>query len=142
MKTRNRDDVPKDGADFGMPASDFEELFDALWDAAVITDLSGRILESNSRAQLWYLYSKSELASRHVYSLIRDADKTLMNTILKNMCNRFILIENCSCVRKDKTSFPAEIAVVLLRRRQNQLAFFIHNVTRRDGEKKTAREKD
>jgi PAS domain S-box-containing protein len=124
-------------AAMGDPGSDFQELLQGVYDAALITDMSGTIVESNVRAVEFLLYSKEELGKLNITSVISGSDESLIPTISQNLKERFILIEQCYCGRKNGSFFPAEIAVnQLLLSGEDFFCFFVRDVTlRREAEK-------
>lgn len=118
---------------------DFQGLFQSVYDAAIIADLEGNIVDVNVRASNFFRYSIDELRAISILQLISGAsDASLIDTIRKNLVDRFILIEACYCVRKDGTFFPAEIAVNEIQfADQNFLCFFVRDVTvRKEAEDK------
>ena len=125
------DQAPPDKSGHGEPASEFEELFCALWDAAVITDSSGCVFDSNSRAEGWFGYSRREFRGLTVADFISGANDSLMRTILANIEETFVFIEECYCLRKDGSIFPAEMAVNRLRLSNDHLIFFVRDITNR-----------
>lgn len=117
------------------PGSDREELhhdlLNSLYDAAVVTDLDGDIVEVNWRAEEFLEFSADELVGANVLDLIVGAGPALVDTLLANLEDqRFTLIQ-AYCQRSDETVFPAEIAVNKLTMGDMRLCFFIRDVTRR-----------
>lgn len=112
---------------------DFQGLFQSVYDAAVIADLEGSIMDANVRASNFFRYSIEELRGLSILQLISGAaEASLIDTIRKNLVDRFILVEACYCVRKDGTFFPAEIAVNEIQfADQNFLCFFVRDITSR-----------
>ncbi|MEI6807159.1 MAG: PAS domain S-box protein [bacterium] len=118
---------------------DFQGLFQSVYDAAMIADLEGNIVDANVRAANFFRNSIDELRSLSILQLISGASEAaLIDTIRKNLVDRFILIEACYCVRKDGTFFPAEIAVNEIQfAEQNYLCFFVRDITwRKETEEK------
>jgi len=116
-------------------SADYERLLQSIYDGVLITDLKGRILDFNDRAVDFFLCPEAELYGRHVIGLISGADESLMDAIRRNLENhRHTLIE-AHCVRRDKTMFPAEIAVNRIDLDgEGQLCFFIRDITVRKKE--------
>ncbi|MEI6969925.1 MAG: PAS domain-containing protein [bacterium] len=118
---------------------DFQGLFQSVYDAAIIADLEGNIVDGNVRASNFFRYSVEEMRTINILQLISGAsDASLIDTIRKNLVDRFILIEACYCVRRDGIFFPAEIAVNEIQfAEQNFLCFFVRDVTmRKEAEEK------
>lgn len=119
-------------------SDDFQELLQGVYDAALITDMNGRIVDGNVRAIQFFLYETDELLKLSVLDIVSGSDESLVTKIRENLVERFVLIEACYCARKDGTFFPAEIAVNQLPLSgQDFLCFFVRDVTlRRQAEEK------
>lgn len=112
--------------------SSYQPLLQSLYDAALITDFTGKITDANARAIDFLQHDRAALCALQVLDIISGADDSLLQTIRENLENeRFTHIE-AYCVRKDASIFPAEIVVNQLRHAtERQLAFFIRDITRR-----------
>lgn len=115
----------------------YRELLQSVYDAVLICDLDGGIVDVNERAIVFLLYSRDKLCSLTVFDIIYGADKSLVKTLLENLENeRFTLIQ-AYCVREDGSFFPAEIAVNKLKLEKLHLCFFLRDITiRRQAEEK------
>lgn len=112
-------------------SSRYQELLQSVYDAALISDLNGRIVDVNVRAIEFLLYDRNELCGLTIFDVVSGADESLLQEIWENLKNeRFTLIETY-CIRKDGTFFPAEIAVNKLRLGEMHLCFFVRNITLR-----------
>jgi two-component system, NtrC family, sensor kinase len=119
--------------------SRYEELLQSVYDAAVITSISGRILEVNGRAVEFLRYERSALCEMGFTDLLDGADETLMRSIADTLeQERFALLQ-AYCRRRDGTSFPAEIAVSRLSADRVRLCFFIRDVSVRRQTEETLR---
>ena len=111
---------------------DFDELLHSIYDAAIITDMTGKIVNANARSTKFFGYTREQLMNATVMDLISGADQTIIDTIRQNLVARFVLIEACYCTRSDESFFPAEIAVnQLTLSHQDFLCFFIRDITLR-----------
>jgi len=110
----------------------FHGLLQNLYDAALITDLNGNIINVNVRALDFLLYDQAELRRLRIFNIISGADESLLQTILQNLGGqRFTNIEGY-CIRKDGSIFPTEIVANRLQYgREYQLCFFVRDITRR-----------
>ena len=109
---------------------EYQNLLQSVYDAVVIANSKGRILDHNTRALDFFRVNDNKLLGARVIDLISGADGTLLSAILKNLeDHRYTLIEG-HCVRSDKSTFPAEIAVNKIDLPEGkQLSFFIRDVT-------------
>jgi len=109
--------------------SRYEDLLQSVYDAAVITSISGRILEVNGRAVEFLRHERAALCEMTFTDLLDGADETLMKSIADTLeQERFALLQ-AYCRRRDGTSFPAEIAVSRLSADKVRLCFFIRDVS-------------
>lgn len=107
----------------------YGELLNSVYDAALITDLTGRVVDCNPRACDFFLLPHDVLVQRTVSDLVSGADDTLMGSLWRNLQNeRFTLIQ-AYCVRGDGSYFPAEIAVNRLNLGESRLCFFVRDIT-------------
>lgn len=112
-------------------ASRYQELLQSMYDAAIVTDLSGTIADTNVRASDFLLYAREELQGMTIFDVISGSDETLIETLVKNLENERYTLIQAHCVRKDGSFFPAEIAVNKLQLGHLQLAFFVRDITLR-----------
>ena len=103
----------------------YNELLQSVYDAALITDLTGKIVNANVRAVEFFLYDREDLCALTIFDVISGADDTLIKTLCQNLENqRFTLIQ-AYCIRSDGSFFPSEIAVNEFRLGERHLCFFI-----------------
>jgi len=113
-------------------SSDFRALLHSIYDASLITNLDGDIINCNERAVQFFKYTAEQFASLHFTSLISGADELLVDTICESLQNdQFILIQ-AFCLRADGSLFPAEVSANLIKiSDQDFLCLFIRDVTLR-----------
>lgn len=111
-------------------SDDYAKLLQSVYDGVLITDLKGRIIDLNNRAAEFFIRSEDQLAGSQMMDLMIGADESLLDSILNNLReHRFTLIE-ARCLRKDQTSFPAEIAVNKIDLdAEGQLCFFVRDIS-------------
>ena len=111
---------------------DFQALLNSVYDAVFITDLTGRILSTNPRAEQFFAASKADICKRNVLDWLCGATEDLLQTIQSTLeGNRFILIQ-ALCQRTDSSMFPAEISVCRIRlAARTVLGFFLRDITYR-----------
>lgn len=109
--------------------SRYQELLQSLYDAALVTRLTGEIIDVNARAVEFLHHERADLFVMTIYEIISGTDETLMQTLQENLeRERFSLIQ-AYCLRKDGSFFPAEIAVSRLRLDEICLCFFIRDIS-------------
>ncbi len=107
-------------------------LLESLYDATLITDRAGRILDSNRQAQKMTHYTRAELENMVLGDVMADADARLMTTIDAHWETGWFTVLECRCRRWDGSEFPAEIAAGCLRWNDGRgWCFTLRNITRR-----------
>lgn len=111
-------------------SEDYNKLIESIYDAVLITDVEGRLIDFNSRVGDFFRCTEEVLARTNVLSLISGANERLLEAVHGNLNgHRYTLIE-ARCVRYDNTSFPSEIAVSRVNLdSEGQLCFFVRDVT-------------
>ena len=130
--TKARDAAPGRGErnlHAGDAMSQFEALFQSVYDAAVLTDLDGTIVDVNVRAEEFLGYTRSGLRGMAVFDVISGAEPSLIGTLLENLQNERFTVIQAYCQRRDGSMFPSEIAVNMVRLGRDHLSFFIRDVT-------------
>ncbi len=110
--------------------SRYEELFQSIYDAVLITDDFGNIKKGNPRAIHFLQYTEDELLNMNIMNCIWGSDTSFFNLLKQTLDKQFLLME-ASCVRKDGSQFLSEIAVNKLYYEHDHFCFFIRNITRR-----------
>lgn len=109
--------------------SRYQELLQSLYDAALVTRMSGEIIDVNARAVEFLRHDRADLFVMTIFEIISGADASLIETLTQNLENeRFSLIQ-AYCMRSDGSYFPTEIAVSRLRLDEACLCFFIRDIT-------------
>ncbi len=111
-------------------ATGYEKLLQSIYDAVLITDTNGRIIDCNARAIDFFLMPQRDLEGTNVVDLISGADRHLLDEIHNNLKeHRYTLIE-AHCLRLNDSLFPAEIAVNQIDLyEKGQLCFFVRDIT-------------
>lgn len=108
----------------------YGKLLESTYDAVFITDNKGRIVDNNSRASQFFRYPERGLLGLNAIDLISGARSVLLSQIGDNLReHKFTMIEG-RCVRRDGSSFPAEVAVNRLDLDAGErLSFFVRDIT-------------
>ena len=112
--------------------SNFHELFQHVYDGALIADLSGRIMDANKRACEFLQYDRAEFQNLKITDFISGSDEGLVKALRANLEKDLFTLIQAYCARKDNSLFPSEIAVNHLKLSdQDFLCFFIRDITLR-----------
>ncbi|MGI5868408.1 MAG: PAS domain-containing protein [Kiritimatiellia bacterium] len=107
----------------------YSDLFQNIYDAAIVTDLRGRIRDVNPRAIDAFWYSPDDFSFKNIKDIIAGCDDELIRALYENLKNECFTLMQASCIRGDGTAFPAEISVSQLRLSTPHLCFFIRDET-------------
>ncbi|MDD5677616.1 MAG: ATP-binding protein [Kiritimatiellae bacterium] len=120
----------------------YHEFLQGIYDAVLITDWEGRILDGNTRSTEFLHYAVSELREKSIFDIICGFDEDLLRKICANLDrDRFTLIEVAYCQRKDQSLFPAEIASNKLHLGdEKHICFFVRDITRRKQDEQLLRQ--
>ncbi len=133
-KGDGRREPPEQGAQF-------QELFQRIYDGALITQADGRVILANARGLEFLHLTAEQIGQISVRDIISGADSRLLDTISRNLeLNRFTLLQ-AYCYRQDGSVFPAEIAVSRLDLAgQRYMCFFVRDITLRRAAEKSLRD--
>lgn len=111
----------------------YDGLFQNLYDAAIVTDMHGRIRDVNPRAEAAFGYTPAQFSHLTLDNVISGADTDLVRTLFEKLCReqRFSLLE-ANCIRADGSAFPAEVSVSALQLSTPHLCFLIRDETVRE----------
>ena len=108
----------------------YQRLLNSSYDAVLLTNLEGEILEVNTRAEYNFVVDADELVGARIFELISGADEKLLDVIRRNVSSQRYTILEAVCVRGDDTTFPAEIVANCIEA-EDRLCFCVRDVTAR-----------
>jgi PAS domain S-box-containing protein len=113
----------------------YRDLLESIYDAALVADEHGNVIEYNGRARAFLKYTAEQMGGLHIWDIIAGADEQTMEMILENLAaERFTLVQ-AYCLRSDASYFPAEIAVSRMRQDEDRFCLMIRDITvRREAE--------
>lgn len=137
-------DARRTSGEIAVQNADLSELFQNVYDAAFITDMTGNIIDANVRASQFFGYSHDEFLVGTIMDIVVGLNEAMLATVCENLRNdRFTLIQT-QCARKDGTLMPTEISTCKLTLSKKPfLCFFIRDITARkeaENELKLARD--
>ncbi len=108
----------------------FNEFFQNVYDAALITDIMGVVLDANVRAMTFFQYEQQEFQGLSMSDILSGADQALLSTITSNLQDERYTVLMAYGIRKDGSYFPSEVAISKLHfEKGEQLCFFIRDIT-------------
>ncbi len=115
---------------FHLTEQELQSLFQNGYDATLITDMAGTVLQGNHRAHEFLCANGRSLSGINVTSIISGADASLVSKLVQALeTERYVRI-HAWCSSGDGTFFPAEIAVYRSQAGiSRHLCFFIRDIT-------------
>jgi len=111
----------------------YEVLLSGLYDGVLIFDAKGSSIGSNRRAEQFFGYDAKELWGMMCDQLIPALGIRVLTKIKSYAESGRFTVVNASCTRKDKSSFPAEIAISRINLlNEGDLILSIRNLERRE----------
>lgn len=110
----------------------YKELLAGLYDAVIVADPKGHVIDCNARTSEYFLYSTAEMWDFPIEDLVRGINPQILERVRQNVAqNRHVMLDT-TCRRKNGTSFPAEVAISRIRLiNDGDLVFCVRNVERR-----------
>jgi PAS domain S-box-containing protein len=110
----------------------YRQLLAGLYDAVLITDPNGYVIDTNPRVEEFFKYKTAETWDIMVGELIVGVNGTLLERVRKGLGEgRFILLD-AKCVRKDGSTFSGEVSISAIELvNGGDLVFAVRNVDRR-----------
>lgn len=110
----------------------FRQLLLGMYDAVLITDPSGHVLTINPRAREFLLYESDEVMDSPVGRFIPGVTPEIVQRIRLGLAQARHMMLDANCLRKDGTTFSAEVTVSLVDLMDpGDLVFTIRNTERR-----------
>lgn len=92
----------------------FRQLLAGMYDAVLITDPSGHLLNLNSRAKEYFRYDSDDILDSPVGRFIPGVTPAIVQRIRNGLDQARHMMLDANCLRKDGTVFPAEVTVSLI----------------------------
>lgn len=109
----------------------YYQMMNALYDAVLILDDNGHIVDCNERVESVMGHSREELWDASVSTLIPGINPQIFAKMKEGLHgNRRVLI-NARCHRKDGTTFPAEVGAGLMDLTGENLVLTVRNIEKR-----------
>ena len=89
----------------------YQHLLQSIYDGLMITGADGRVIDFNERARGLFAWQDGDLVGTDVISLLSGAEPDLLATILDDTETSVYAVIESDCIRRDSSTFPAEIAV-------------------------------
>jgi PAS domain S-box-containing protein len=110
----------------------YRQLMSGLYDAMLVTDPNGHLIELNPRATEYFLYKQDEVWDKPVATLIPGVTAHMVERIRKGLDDARHIMLDAKCMRRDGTSFAAEVTISVIDLiNAGDLVFTVRNTERR-----------
>lgn len=110
----------------------YQQLMNGLYDAVLILDERGNVMESNIRVEEVLGYTRDEAWDIPITTIMPGMNRQLFEHLKKNLAENHHVLIDSRCFRKDGSSFSGEVGVCNITfMRGNNMIFTIRNVDRR-----------
>ena len=92
----------------------FRQLLAGMYDAVLITDPNGHLLNLNARAKEFFRYDSDDILDSPVSRFIPGVTPAIVQRIRNGLDQARHMMLDANCLRKDGTVFPAEVTVSLI----------------------------
>lgn len=112
----------------------FRQFLAGAYDAIIITDPNGHILQINPRAQEYFGYTIDELEDKPVSVLVAGVSSAIVQRIRKGLDESRHMMLDSTCIAKDGGKFAAEVTLSVVDLvNPGDLVFTVRNTERRSG---------
>ena len=103
-----------------------------MYDAVIITDPNGHIIEVNARAEEHFGYTADEVVDRQVATLISGLSTEIVKRIRSGLEENHRMMIDANAIRKDGSRFACEVTVSVIDLMDpDDLVFTVRNIERR-----------
>ena len=104
-------------------------VLQSLYDAAIMCDVDGHIIEFNNRALDFLRYSYDEFCKLVIFDIVTGTSTQLLATVQANLKKQQFTLIQAYCHRKDGSVFPAEIVISQIAPESPHLTFFLRDIS-------------
>ncbi len=110
----------------------YRQLMAGLYDAMLVTDPNGHVIELNPRATEYFLYKQEDVWDKPVAMLIPGVTTSMVSRIRKGLDDARHIMLDARCQRQDGSSFTAEVTISVIDLiNMGDLVFTVRNTERR-----------
>lgn len=130
-KAAPREAVPQAGAEDHESAIRARNIFQGLSDALLVTDAKGLVVDDNRRARELLRYGELDILDQPVSEFISGVDAGVVERLYRDVSGGRHSTMDAFCVRRDQSTFPAEISVSFIQSIDRKLLVFSIRSTER-----------
>jgi len=111
---------------------EYRRLLHCIYDAVLITDRQGWVVEFNHRASALFCRDANDIEGRNISEFVSGLDDSALTLICQDLTPERYALVDATCVRKNETTFPSEVAINRIDLfPDGHLCFFVRDVTER-----------
>ena len=122
---RDKQQIPNDRRDL------YYNLMNSLYDAVLILDEDGQVVDCNERAEYVLDYTKDDLWDLSVSTIIPAINAQVFNQMKEGLHGKRRVLINAHCHRKDGSTFPGEVGAGLMTLIGENLVLTVRNIEKR-----------
>jgi PAS domain S-box-containing protein len=112
----------------------YKQLLRGMYDAILVTDPKGHVIDSNERVRDIFQHEPAEVWDMEISKLIPGITPAVLEQIRSGVADKRHVMIDARCMRKDGQFFPGEVAVCSINLiNENDLVFSIRDMERRKG---------
>ena len=110
----------------------YRQLMAGMYDAVLVTDPNGHLIEINPRAAEYFAYTLEEVWDKPVAMLIPGVTQQMLARIRKGLDDSRHIMLDAKCQRQDGSAFLAEVTISIIDLMNiGDLVFTVRNIERR-----------
>jgi len=122
---REKQKIPNERRDL------YYNLMNALYDAVLVLDENGHVVDCNERAESVLDYTKDDLWDLPVSTVIPAINPQVFNQMKEGLHGKRRVLVNAHCHRKDGSTFPGEVGAGLMTLIGENLVLTVRNIEKR-----------
>lgn len=122
---REKQQIPNERRDL------YYQLMNALYDATLVLDENGHIVDCNERTESVLDYTKDDIWDMPIAKVIPAINPQVFNQMKEGLHGRRRVLINAHCHRKDGSTFPGEVGAGLMTLIGENLVLTIRNIEKR-----------
>lgn len=117
----------------------YYSLMNAVYDAILVVDDSGHIMDCNVRVESVFGYTVDEVWDMALTKMVPGINAVVFAKMREGLSGNRRVIINARCHRKDGTTFPGEVGVGMMSMMGHSLVFSIRNIEKRTPQRAVVR---
>ncbi len=113
------------------PKALYYNLMNALYDAVLVVDDNGHLMDCNERVEAMFGYTREDVWDMPLTQLVPALNAQIFAQMKNGLHGNRRVLVNARCRRKDGSTFPGEVGAGLMVMRGENLVITIRNIEKR-----------